>query len=242
MAGVQTRHLSGTLAVEAVMRNLNRFVRRSGSAIGGATGQSVPEPLTSEDIERATEVVRDPSFDIYVGKKDSIIRRVSARVEFVVPQESGEDLDGVESGTLTFSVEMSDVNGDQEIEAPASARPLSALTRSLGGGALDGLTGESGEQALRWRPLMPLRHRGSGRDCSVQAATPDAAGGDCPRPRPSALLRCLTGAAETPGSAKCSDLLHPDSLSGLTALFARRARGDLQRAPGAWPGPTPSVA
>jgi hypothetical protein len=40
------------------------------------------------------------------------------------------------------------VNGDQEIEAPANARPLSALTESLGsGGAIPGLGGGSDNPA-----------------------------------------------------------------------------------------------
>ena len=75
---MQTRHVSGALDVEAVMRNLNEFVRTSGRALGGATGQSAPEPLSPEDIARIGEVVRDPTFDVYVGVDDDIIRRVSA--------------------------------------------------------------------------------------------------------------------------------------------------------------------
>ena len=130
---METRHVSGSLDVEALMRSLNRFVRRSGDAIGGATGQEVPAPLSAEDIEQVAEVVRDPTFDVYVGKEDEIIRRVSGRIEFEVPEADREGLGGLESGTLTFAIELSDVNGDQEIEAPANARPLSDLTDSLGG-------------------------------------------------------------------------------------------------------------
>jgi hypothetical protein len=214
VAGVQTRHVSGTLAVEAVMRNLNRFVRRSGSAIGGATGQSVPDPLTSEDIQRVGEVVRDPSFDIYVGKNDNIIRRVSARLEFVVPEGSGEDLGGLESGTLTFSVEMSDVNGDQEIEAPASARPLSALTRSLGGGALDGLAGDGGEQAAPVAPgdADPPNAGAGGGGSGQGSAPPDAASGDSPEAEAfREYAECLDAARpeDTEALQKCADLLQP---------------------------------
>ena len=200
IGGVATRHVSGTLAVDAVMRNLNRFVRRSGAAIGGATGQTVPEPLTAEDIERVGEVVRDPSFDIYVGKEDDIIRRVSARFEFDVPEESQEDLGGLTSGTLTFSVEMSDVNGAQEIEAPGSARPLSALTRRLGDGALDGLGG-GGEQAI---PVVP-----------GDANPPNAgAGGDGSSPEAEAFREysdCLDSARpdDTEALQECADLLQP---------------------------------
>ena len=134
IGGVKTRHVSGTLEVEAVMRNLNRFVRRSGAALGGATGEAPPEPLSDEDIRRVGEVVRDPTFHVYVGEDDDIIRRVSGKIEFEVPEEDRESLGGIESGTVEFQVEFSDVNGDQQIEAPARARPISDLTTTLGGG------------------------------------------------------------------------------------------------------------
>jgi len=142
IGGVTTRHVSGTLDVEAVMRNLNRFVRRSGAALGDATGQAPPAPLSAEDIRKVTEVVRDPTFQVYVGEDDDIIRRVAGKIDFDVPEESRQDLGGIEAGAIEFQVQFDDVNGDQEIEAPTRARPLSALTESLGGGGtLPGLGG-----------------------------------------------------------------------------------------------------
>jgi len=146
VAGVQTQHVSGTLDVESLMRNLNEFVRRSGSALGDASGSPPPPRLSDDDIRELTEAVRDPTFDIYVGKDDDIIRRVSGRVEFEIPKPSRAGLGGLDGGTIVFSVEFRDVNGDQQIEAPANARPLSDLTDSLGAGGLaDGLGG-GGEQ------------------------------------------------------------------------------------------------
>jgi hypothetical protein len=146
IAGVTTRHVSGRLDVEAVMRNLNEFVRKSGAALGGATGQTPPKPLSEEDIRKVGEVVKDPTFHVYVGKDDDIIRRVAGKIEFDVPEESRQSLGGIQSGAIEFEVEFSKVNGDQQIEAPAHARPLSALTNSLGGTpGLDGVvTGGGG--------------------------------------------------------------------------------------------------
>ena len=142
IAGVKTRHVSGELDVEAVMRNLNEFVRKSGSTLGGATGQTPPKPLSEDDIRKVGEVVRDPTFHVYVGKEDDIIRRVAGKIEFDVPEESRESLGRIQSGAIEFEVEFSKVNGDQEIEAPANPRPLSDLTTSLGGGGtLPGLGG-----------------------------------------------------------------------------------------------------
>jgi hypothetical protein len=145
VGGVKTRHVSGTLDVEAVMRNLNEFVRKSGSAFGDATGQATPEPLSEEDIRKVTEVVKDPTFNVYVGEEDDIIRRVAGKIEFDVPEESREGLGGIQSGKIEFEVEFSDVNGDQQIEAPANARPIESLTRSLGGTpGLGGVVTEEG--------------------------------------------------------------------------------------------------
>jgi hypothetical protein len=211
--GVQTRHVSGTLDVEAVMRNLNRFVRRSGSAIGGAIGQSVPEPVSAEDIRRVAEVVRDPSFNIYVGKADDIVRRVSGRLEFEVPDKTGEDDHGVQSGSLTFSIEMTDVNGDQEIEAPAKARPLSALTNSLGAGALDGLGGGTGDDQAT--PIVPAEpnppNAGAGGDGSDPGA-PDSSSGSSPEADAfKDYADCLDRArpGDTEALQECADLVQP---------------------------------
>jgi hypothetical protein len=144
VAGVQTRHISGTLEVTQVLRDLNRFVRRSRSALSGAPG--APKPLTPKDIADVAAVVRNPTFDVYVGVDDDIIRRISGRIELDVPDDQQAAVGGIEGGTLEFSIEFRDVNGDQQIEAPARARPLSELTRSLGGaGALgDALSGATG--------------------------------------------------------------------------------------------------
>jgi hypothetical protein len=140
VAGVETRHVSGTLDVESVLRDFNRFVRRSGQAVGGATGQAPTARLSAAQIRTITDAVENPTFDVYVGKEDGLIRRVSGRIEFEVPESTRAELGGIEAGAVEFSLELADVNGDQEIEAPARARPISVLTRSLGGqSVLEGL-------------------------------------------------------------------------------------------------------
>jgi hypothetical protein len=140
VAGVKTRHVSGTLDVADLMRNVNEFVSRSAGTFGGSRS-SAPR-LTRADIRELSEAVKNPTFDVYVGKADNLIRRISGRIDFDIPEQSREDLGGLTGGRITFSVELRDVNGDQQIEAPAHSRPLKKLTRSLGGGALDGLGGD----------------------------------------------------------------------------------------------------
>ena len=142
IAGVKTRHVSGRLDVESVMRNLNQFVRRSATALG--------------DVRMVADVVHDPTFNVYVGDDDDIIRRLSGKVEFDIPEATRASLGGIQSGSIEFKVEFSDVNGDQEIEAPAHARSLSSLTRSLGGGdTLPGLGIDGGGGTASGTPSVP---------------------------------------------------------------------------------------
>jgi hypothetical protein len=200
VAGVTTHHLSGALDVEALMRDINRFVRRS-AEIGGTAKADADAPFSREDIRQVGAAVKDESFDLYVGAHDDIIRRISGRVEFDVPKADTASLSGVESGALSFSVQFADVGGDQEIEAPARARPLSALNRYLGaGGLLGGLAGAVGEGDL---------------GTSTPDVTPPAAGGDSgPESSPSTddfrdYAECLDEARpeDTEALQRCDDLL-----------------------------------
>ncbi|MBA2792787.1 MAG: hypothetical protein H0U32_02190 [Thermoleophilaceae bacterium] len=136
IAKVPADHVSARLDVKAVLDDLNGLVQRTGGA--GAKAK----PLSGEQLTRAEEIVGDPRFDVYVGKDDSIIRRMSANLEFVVPEAQQARFRGAKRGSLRISVELSDVNGDQRVRAPAEARPISDLASQLGG--LGALRGEGG--------------------------------------------------------------------------------------------------
>jgi hypothetical protein len=186
VAGVETRHLSGTLDVEALVLDVNRFLRRSRGAIAGATGERPPDPFTRAEAREIAEVGKDPTFDVYVGERDHLVRRISGRIELDVPPDSH----GIEGGTIQFSVELSDVNGDQEIEPPAKARPMSKLTRSLGGGLVPWLGG--GPQAPR-----------GGNPSGGDGAAPEAE-------RFRDYAECLDEARpeDTEALQRCAELLH----------------------------------
>jgi hypothetical protein len=136
IAGVETTHVSGGLDVERLVRDLNEFAKRSASLGAGAVA-TPPQPLSDETIQQVADAVKNPTFDVYVGKEDNVIRRLTGRVEADVPEEDRERL-GFDGGSFSFTLEFSDVGGDQKIEPPAKARPLSDLAAALGPGALGG--------------------------------------------------------------------------------------------------------
>jgi len=146
VAGAETSHVSGKLDVSRMVEDFNGFVKRSGGAIRGATGQ-VPRPLTKRQLDKVSEIVKDASFDAYVAKEDDTVRRISGHLELDVPKGDRGSVGGIEGGSLSFTIEFAKVNGNQKIEAPAKARPLSDLTQSLGTSALGGGGSNSGSAA-----------------------------------------------------------------------------------------------
>jgi len=200
IAGVKTRHIAGKLDVESVMRNLNEFVRRSASTLGNATGQAPPQPLSTKDIQMVADVVHDPTFNVYVGEKDDTIRRLSGKLNFDVPEANRASLNGIQSGSIEFKLEFANVNGDQQIEAPAHARPLSSLTRSLGGsGGLGGLaTGGAGGT---------LPGTGNGGGASTTPSVPDNANPGSQEFKDYADCLDKARPEDTEALQRCADLL-----------------------------------
>jgi hypothetical protein len=139
--GVETDHVSAALDVGKFLDDLNRLVRKAGNGVSGAARAQI-SPSQKKQIE---DVVQNPRFDVYVGKDDNVIRRLSADLSFKVPSNKQTQLGGLKSGTLSFSIDFTDVGQPQTITAPQNAKPLSELTTQLGGlgGALGGLGGAS---------------------------------------------------------------------------------------------------
>lgn len=127
VGGVDTDHVSATLDVGKLLDDLNRIVKKA----GGSTGTAAQ--ITPRQKQQIQDVVKNPTFDVYVGKDDNIIRRLSADLSFNVPSDKQAQVGGLTSGTVSFSIEFSDVGQPQTIKAPANAKPLSELTSQLGG-------------------------------------------------------------------------------------------------------------
>jgi hypothetical protein len=134
--GVDTTHVSAGIDVTRLVTDFNKTIQQA----GGAMGSSAPSQLTPDQIAKISQVVKDPKFDIYVGKDDDKIRRLSLSVDFEIPSEARSQFQGAEGGTITFSIDFAKVGEKKTITAPANARPISELQQQLGG-ALGGIGG-----------------------------------------------------------------------------------------------------
>lgn len=137
VAGAPTTHVSARVNVGRVLADLNEAAQNAPELGAG------PAPtLSEEELSQLEEAIEAPSFEVFVGEDDNTLRRLTTSLSFRLPEEDQADLGGVSGGTLAFTIEFANVGGDQQIEAPSDARPLTDLLQQLGG--LGGVLGEQG--------------------------------------------------------------------------------------------------
>jgi hypothetical protein len=136
--GVDTTHIKASVDIGRMFTDFNKTIQKAGSMSTAA-----PQQLSPDTIKKIQDVVKNPKFDIYVGKSDNRIRRLSVSVDFQIPSDQRAKFQGAEGGTLSFSIDFAKVGEKRTITAPANARPISELQQQLGGlgGGLGGLGG-----------------------------------------------------------------------------------------------------
>jgi uncharacterized membrane protein YgcG len=139
--GTDVTHVQAGVDVTKMVTDFNKTIAKAGGAMG--TGTTPPAQLTPDQISKISQVIKNPKFDIYVGKSDDTIRRLSVSVDFTIPSAQRAQFQGASGGTLSFSIDFAKVGEQKTITPPANARPISELQQQLGGlgGGLGGLGG-----------------------------------------------------------------------------------------------------
>lgn len=138
IGGAETDHISAGLNVSALLDDLDKLLARV-SAQGLPTGQQVPSRIPDSTRQQIEDAVKHATVDVWSGKDDHTLRRLDLALTVDVPRQS-TSLD------IAVSIQLSDLNQPQSIQAPATSRPLNELLGqlqgflggALGGGALGG--------------------------------------------------------------------------------------------------------
>lgn len=151
--GVKSTHVSAKVDVKSLLKDLNSLAKKGSTAVGGAT---TPQPLDQKRLDEAASTIKDPTFDIYVGKDDGLVHRISGNLALSVPKKDQAQANGISGGSLQFTLDLTKPNGGQTVTAPQSSRPISELSTQLGGAAaLGGLMGGSGTTTTPSTPGTP---------------------------------------------------------------------------------------
>lgn len=139
--GTETTKVSGDLntggAVDAIIKLAEDPACSSQLEAAG--------PLPIDELEEArgelTSAIQKAHVDVYVGD-DDIVRKIAAELAIAPEGTSGEKVE------LDFELVLSGVNEEQEISAPANAKPLDGLFRKLGVNPIELLESASSGEGL----------------------------------------------------------------------------------------------
>lgn len=152
--GVETTHISGDADVAQILSDSQQLAQQGAQAAG----------VDPNDIAMLEQSVESSRIDVFVGTDDGILRRFEGSLSINDSQSENADVSQVD---ITFSVDLSDVNNDQQFEPPANPLPLSELEGLGGIGGLGGIAGGG----------APTPGAGAG-----GAPAPDAGAGGAPAP------------------------------------------------------------
>ena len=198
VGGTKTIHVAAGVDVPKLLDDVNKILTRARGQLGNQ-GRQLPNQLTPAQRKAVEDAIKDVSFDVYTGKEDKTLRRMTVKLKFEVPENQRQSAQGLSGGELTFDLVIDDLNQPQTVNPPANPKPFDELTQSLRG-ALGGLAGAgAGSGAGGASGGTPPSGGGT-------ATTPPAAGGDANAQR---YLQCLQEAGGDVAKAqKCADLLN----------------------------------
>ncbi len=161
VGGAETNHVTARVNVPNMLADVDTLLRKAGS-VGGQAAAGVPKGLTTAQRKQITDAVQKATFDVWAGKDDGTLRKLDVKVAFAVPKAGQAAAGGLQKGTLQITLTIADLNGDQTITAPKSAKPLSQLQSQLQGllGAATGAAPDAtGGRAPHRRAPAPGRGR-----------------------------------------------------------------------------------
>jgi hypothetical protein len=127
VGGVDTIHVTAGIDVENLLTDVSTLLGKAGSLGQGA----VPTKLTPTQRQQIASAVKDATVDVYTGKDDKTLRRLTLDVAIDVPSDLRSKVGGLSTGTVKLDLTIADLNKPQTVTAPTNARPMSELTTAL---------------------------------------------------------------------------------------------------------------
>jgi hypothetical protein len=138
--GVATYHVKGTpdmakmLADVVGLMKSEEFMTMVNEAMASADsvglGSMMPSPDELQDVQnQVAEVFKDFVVDLWVGKDDSLVRKIAVTAQMVPP--AGEETQGLNAIGITATIALDNVNKPVTVEAPESPLPYTDLEKAL---------------------------------------------------------------------------------------------------------------
>ena len=149
VGGTQTTHIHAGVNINALLSDLNTVLSKA-SSLGVSGANSLKSGIPAADRTKIASEVKNPGVDIWTGKSDKTIRRLTITLTLPVTGKTSSELGGLSSADIGLTMQYSDLNQPQTIKAPTTVRPFSEFQSKLNGfvqtlqGAAGGALGSSG--------------------------------------------------------------------------------------------------
>jgi hypothetical protein len=123
-----TIKITGDVDVEKLLDDVDGALERLRS-LGVQGADRIPERLTDEEKRQTAEAIERLDVELYTGADDRILRRMVIDLGLQAPEGRAEA--DARSVDMRFDLQLLEVNEDQDIEAPDSAKPFDELVERL---------------------------------------------------------------------------------------------------------------
>ncbi len=143
ISGASTTHIRAGVDVSALIGDLNAFLTRTAKGTTGATS-TLPTQIPAATQQKIAAAVRNATVDVWTGKRDTTLRRLTLSLSVPVTGRVSRALGGMTAAGIGLTVQYSKLNQPQSVPAPTGVRPYSEFTAKLQtiaqalGGALGG--------------------------------------------------------------------------------------------------------
>jgi hypothetical protein len=131
VGGVPTTHIHAGINVNAFLGDFNTFLQKA-SSLNVPGSSSLSHGLSASTISAIAGEIQNPSFDVWTGNSDKTLRRVAIHLTLPVSGQISTLLGGLRSAGIGLSMDYSDLNQPQTINAPSSLQPYSQFQAKLG--------------------------------------------------------------------------------------------------------------
>jgi hypothetical protein len=165
VGGVATTQVHASVDTAAMLHDVSKLLGRT-SSLGVSGAGSLPQSISAATQKRIASALGAPSFDVWTGKRDKIVRKLTVSATIPVTGQVQTLLGGLTSAAVTLDFEYSDLNQPQTITAPTSVKPYSvfqskvdsilqeiesglvsgSLTTTINSGSAGATTGSSADQ------------------------------------------------------------------------------------------------
>lgn len=196
--GTATTKVSGSLDAGAAIDALIKLTKNPACASQLEAAGPLPIGELEEAKGEITSAVKKADVEVYVGD-DDIIRKVAAEMT-IEPKDAKK-----ETVKVQFELSLGGVNEEQDISAPADAKPLEGLFKELGVNPLELLESASSGKGLGdlLEGVTGAGGSGGGSSSGGGGNSGGSGGGDDQQ----AYLKCLKGANTPADLQRCASMI-----------------------------------